>query len=153
MSADAPTGRDAHKALDGLCRHLGDIAGIALPRRVRLSAGGAEVEVEWPGDPTGEARACGPEGGPSMAPADDRHFLCAPMVGTFYRCSEPGARPFVQVGDRVDVGQQIGILEAMKLMNPVEADVAGRVVEILVDSDTPVEYLQPLVALAREEGG
>ena len=69
------------------------------------------------------------------------------MVGTFYRASAPGEPPFVDVGDRVQVGQTLCILEAMKLMNEIEADVSGEVVEVLVDNGTPVEFDQPLIRL------
>ena len=71
----------------------------------------------------------------------------APVVGTFYRAPEPGAPPFVAVGDLIRPGQVVGIVEAMKLMNEVTADQAGRVVEVLVDDGQPVEYDQPLIAL------
>lgn len=71
----------------------------------------------------------------------------APMVGTFYRAPAPEEPPFVDVGDRVQVGQTLCILEAMKLMNEIEADVAGEVVEVLVENGTPVEFDQPLLRL------
>ncbi|NUU24208.1 MAG: hypothetical protein HOV68_22295 [Streptomycetaceae bacterium] len=69
------------------------------------------------------------------------------MVGTFYQAPDAGARPFVGVGDVVQPGQTVGILEVMKLMNPITAEVGGRVVEMLVDDAQPVEYDQPLIAL------
>ncbi len=68
----------------------------------------------------------------------------APMVGTFYRASKPEAPPFVSVGTKVGVGQTLCILEAMKLMNEIEADVAGEIVEILVENGQPVQFGQPL---------
>ena len=71
----------------------------------------------------------------------------APMVGTFYRAPSPEAAPFVEVGDRVQVGQTLCILEAMKLMNEIEAESAGEVVEVLVENGTPVEFDQPLIRL------
>lgn len=71
----------------------------------------------------------------------------APMVGTFYRAPAPEEPPFVDVGDRVQVGQTLCILEAMKLMNEIEAEVSGEVVEVLVDNGTPVEFDQPLIRL------
>jgi acetyl-CoA carboxylase biotin carboxyl carrier protein len=74
-------------------------------------------------------------------------YVRATTVGTFYRASEPGARPFVAEGDEVQPGQQVGILEAMKMMLPVEADCAGRVTEFLVADATPVEFDAPLIAL------
>ena len=67
------------------------------------------------------------------------------MVGTFYRAPAPGESSFVEIGDRINVGQTICILEAMKLMNELEAEVSGEVVEILVDNGTPVEFGQVLM--------
>jgi acetyl-CoA carboxylase biotin carboxyl carrier protein len=84
------------------------------------------------------------------APADT-FPLCAGTVGTFYRAPEPGAAPFVAEGDTVRAGQQVAIIEAMKLMIPVEAEQAGVVVEFLVADRAPVEYGQPLIRL-REAG-
>jgi acetyl-CoA carboxylase biotin carboxyl carrier protein len=69
----------------------------------------------------------------------------APMVGIFYRAPAPGEAPFVELGNRVSVGQTICILEAMKLMNELEAELSGEVVEILVENGTPVEYNQVLM--------
>lgn len=69
----------------------------------------------------------------------------APMVGIFYRAPAPGEAPFVELGNRVSVGQTICILEAMKLMNELEAELSGEVVEILVENGTPVEYDQVLM--------
>jgi acetyl-CoA carboxylase biotin carboxyl carrier protein len=69
----------------------------------------------------------------------------SPMVGTFYRASGPDEAAFVQVGDRIRTGQTVCIIEAMKLMNEIEAEVFGQVVEILVENGEPVEYGQPLM--------
>ena len=71
----------------------------------------------------------------------------SPIVGTFYESPSPGAPPFVKVGDQVEVGQVLCIVEAMKLMNEIEADVAGEVVKRIVSSGQPVEYGQPLFAI------
>ena len=71
--------------------------------------------------------------------------VTAPMVGTFYRAPAPGEAPFVEIGNRITSGQTICILEAMKLMNELEAEVSGEVVEILVDNGTPVEFGQVLM--------
>ncbi len=71
----------------------------------------------------------------------------SPLVGTFYEASSPGAAPFVRVGDQVEVGQVLCIVEAMKLMNEVECDVAGEVVERIAKTGQPVEYGQPLFAV------
>lgn len=69
----------------------------------------------------------------------------SPMVGTFYRASGPEEAPFVEVGDRIRTGQTVCIIEAMKLMNEIEAEVFGQVMEILVQNGEPVEYGQPLM--------
>ena len=75
----------------------------------------------------------------------DLQTITAPMVGTFYRASAPGEAPFVEVGGRIKRGQTVCILEAMKLMNELEAEVEGEVVEILVENGTPVEFGQALM--------
>jgi acetyl-CoA carboxylase biotin carboxyl carrier protein len=72
------------------------------------------------------------------------HQLKSPMVGTFYRAPSPGAPPFVEVGQAVSKGQTLCIIEAMKLLNEIESDVAGTVKAILVENGQPVEYGQPL---------
>jgi acetyl-CoA carboxylase biotin carboxyl carrier protein len=81
------------------------------------------------------------------APAADANLLdiTSPMVGTFYRAPAPGEASFVEIGDRIRSGQVVCILEAMKLMNELEAEVSGEVVEILVDNGEPVEYGQVLM--------
>jgi len=86
---------------------------------------------------------------PAAAPAEpasgqEGHVLKAPMVGTFYRSSSPDAKPFVEVGQPIKEGQTICIIEAMKLMNEIEADASGTVKAILVENGQPVEYGQPL---------
>jgi acetyl-CoA carboxylase biotin carboxyl carrier protein len=86
---------------------------------------------------------------PAAAPAVPQgHVVTSPMVGTFYRAPSPGADPFVQVGDTVKEGQTLCIIEAMKLLNEIESDVAGVVKEILVDNGQAVEYGQPLFVIA-----
>ena len=83
-------------------------------------------------------------------PAMHHHPVKSPMVGTFYRAPSPEAPPFVEVGDRVRPGQTLCILEAMKLMNELQAEVAGVVRKVLVDNGAPVEYGQPLFELELE---
>lgn len=75
------------------------------------------------------------------------HIIKSPIVGTFYEASAPGAEPFVKVGDKVEAGQVICIVEAMKLMNEIECDSSGEVVKRMVASGQPVEYGQPLFAI------
>jgi acetyl-CoA carboxylase biotin carboxyl carrier protein len=80
-------------------------------------------------------------------PAHEGHVVKAPMVGTFYRASSPDAKAFVEVGQPIKEGQTICIIEAMKLMNEIEADASGVVKAILVENGQPVEYGQPLFIL------
>ncbi|WP_018255694.1 acetyl-CoA carboxylase biotin carboxyl carrier protein [Salinispora mooreana] len=146
---------------------LADLAGPI--RRIRLGSGNASLEVEW--HPAGAAGQPLPASTvsvlapqpvvpqqavvspppvvapPPVAAPATRHAVRSPIVGTFYRAPEPGAAPFVAVGDRVHPGQVVGIVEAMKLMNEVTADRAGRVAEVLADDGQPVEYDQPLLAV------
>jgi acetyl-CoA carboxylase biotin carboxyl carrier protein len=82
-------------------------------------------------------------------PADDHHVVTSPFVGTFYRRPNPDADTYVEVGGRVDKGHVLCIIEAMKLMNEIEADVAGTVVAVLAEDSEPVEYGQPLFKIAR----
>jgi len=84
---------------------------------------------------------------PDSAPAVEGHVVKAPMVGTFYRSPSPDAKPFVEVGQAVKEGDVICIIEAMKLMNEIDADAAGTVKAILVENGQPVEYGQPLFIL------
>jgi len=72
------------------------------------------------------------------------HEIKSPIVGTFYRAPSPDAEPYVQVGDSISKGTILCIVEAMKLMNEIESDVDGKIVKILVENGTPVEYNQPL---------
>jgi acetyl-CoA carboxylase biotin carboxyl carrier protein len=81
------------------------------------------------------------------APAEDLHLVLSPMVGTYYESPSPGSPPFVKPGDSVEAGQVLCIVEAMKLMNEIEADVSGEVVKCLVKNGQPIEYGQELFAL------
>ena len=86
---------------------------------------------------------------PSVSAAEaEGHQVKSPMVGTFYRAASPGAKPFVEVGDSVQVGDTLCIIEAMKLMNEIESDKAGVVKQVLVENGQPVEFGQPLVVIA-----
>ncbi len=88
---------------------------------------------------------------PALAEAEDElpdgHVVKSPMVGTFYRASAPGAKPLVELGQKVASGDRLCIIEAMKLMNEIEADASGVVKAILVENGEPVEYGQPLFVI------
>lgn len=116
---------------------------------------GAAVPAAAAAGPGGAAAATGaPAAGAAERPAsqdDDRFFtVTSPMVGTFYRAPAPDEPPYVQVGDRVEVGQPLCIIEAMKLMNEIEAEVSGRIREILVENGQPVQYGQALFIIERD---
>jgi acetyl-CoA carboxylase biotin carboxyl carrier protein len=86
------------------------------------------------------------------APADeDGYVVTAPMVGTFYSSSSPGAAPYVQVGDRINEGDTLCIIEAMKMMNQIEADVSGVIKSIRVQNGEPVEYGQTLFVIDQRQ--
>ena len=81
------------------------------------------------------------------APERTGHVLRSPMVGTFYRSASPGGKPFVEISSSVKAGETVCIIEAMKMFNPIEADKAGTIVEILVENGQPIEYDQPLLVI------
>lgn len=87
--------------------------------------------------------------GPAAAAADaaSGHTVKSPMVGTFYRASSPGAKAFVEIGDTIKEGETICIVEAMKILNEIEADKSGTVTQILVENGQAVEYGQPLFVI------
>jgi acetyl-CoA carboxylase biotin carboxyl carrier protein len=91
------------------------------------------------------AAAAVPAESPPAAP--EGHVVKSPMVGTFYRCATPGAAPFVEIGDTVQEGATLCIIEAMKLMNEIEADKTGVVKAILTENGQPVEFGQPLFVI------
>jgi acetyl-CoA carboxylase biotin carboxyl carrier protein len=92
-----------------------------------------------------EGRAVAQPRSPSALPAEDGlKTIDSPMVGMFYRAPKPGAPVFVEVGDKVSPGKTLCIVEAMKLMNEIEAEIAGTIVEILVENGQPVQFGQPL---------
>jgi len=84
---------------------------------------------------------------PAPAPEESLHAVKSPIVGTFYEAPSPGAPPFVKVGDPVEVGQVLCIVEAMKLLNEIESDVAGEIVKKLATNGQPIEYGQELFAI------
>ena len=101
--------------------------------------------------------AAAPAAAPSAAPAapvepeEDGFEVTAPMVGTFYAASSPGAAPYVQVGDRVNEGDTLCIIEAMKMMNQIESDVSGAVKSIRLQNGEPVEFGQTLIVIDQRQ--
>ena len=114
--------------------------------RIRLTRSRAPSPVA-PAAPMPIAPTAPPEPtapAPAEKTDDGLHEVLSPMVGTFYRAASPEADPFVREGDRIDSGQTLCIIEAMKIMNEIPADIQGEVVEILVGDAQPVEYNQAL---------
>ena len=95
--------------------------------------------------PAAVAASVPAENEPNALP--EGHIVKSPMVGTFYRASAPGAKPFAEVGQSVSIGDRLCIIEAMKLMNEIEADASGVIKSILVENGQPVEYGQPLFVI------
>ncbi|MGW7284289.1 acetyl-CoA carboxylase biotin carboxyl carrier protein [Streptomyces sp. NPDC054847] len=132
-------------------------------RRITLRAGGISVDVEWETAPAAAAAvavlpappaaaAPAPAVPTAAAPAEDAApaglvQVTAPLVGTYYQAPSPGAEPFVKVGDIVEPGTQLAVVEAMKLLNSITADVRGRVHAIHARDGEVVEYAQPLIDL------
>jgi len=125
-------------------------AGVDMAQLARLVASGGGASAASLAAP-----AAGPAAPPAAAPAEVEeplHEVKSPIVGTFYESPSPGSPSFVKPGDIVEIGQVLCIVEAMKLMNEIESDVAGEVVRRIAASGQPVEYGQPLFAIrAREE--
>jgi acetyl-CoA carboxylase biotin carboxyl carrier protein len=127
-------------------------------QRFSVEAGDTKIEIERgmpagvvAGPAPGAAYAGGEETAAGEPELDGRHPIKAPLVGTFYRASQPGAPPFVNEGDVVDEGQVVGIVEAMKLMNQVQADKGGKVDQILAEDGSWVEFEQILMYIEAGE--
>lgn len=121
---------------------------------VRIHRGGSSVPVQYAA-PAPVAAVAAPAPAPAQAPAAvasaseaiSGHVVKSPMVGTFYRSSSPESKAFVEVGQKVNVGDTLCIVEAMKMMNQIEADKSGVVKQILVDNQEPVEFDQPMFVI------
>jgi acetyl-CoA carboxylase biotin carboxyl carrier protein len=113
---------------------------------VSVSGAAAPVVAAAPAAGTGAAPAA-PAAAAEPPAGQEGHVVKAPMVGTFYRSPSPDAKPFVEVGQTIKEGDTICIIEAMKLMNEIEADASGVVKAVLVENGQPVEYGQPLFML------
>lgn len=123
---------------------------------IEIHEGEESVRIARHGTGTIQTTISGPATGPATEPAtpaagalamETGHVMKAPMVGTFYASSAPEAPPFVTVGQAVKEGDVLCIIEAMKIMNQIEADVSGVISKILVESGSPVEYGQPLMVI------
>jgi acetyl-CoA carboxylase biotin carboxyl carrier protein len=128
---------------------IGELEVTAGGRTIRISAAGT---VRQAAPPPAETFSAAPMGAATSSSdrstetsvADKSTAITSPMVGTFYRAPAPDADPYVEVGDMVEVGQTVCIVEAMKLMNEIESEVRGRVVQILIENSHPVEFGQKL---------
>ena len=146
-----------HEQLHRLLEALGDsdiqefrLEGDDFRLEIRRNLPGQAVVAPVMAAPVAAAAPVKPLDSASPPPAatstrSDLLEITAPMVGTFYRAPAPGEPSFVEVGTRINVGQAVCILEAMKLMNELESEVGGEVVEILVDNGTPLEFGQVLM--------
>lgn len=155
----AVSATDADHSLAVLTRHALQVRATAAdPSSVTVANGPVSLRVTWDDRPvsapavvpetTGHlALVTPPAPVESAATGANTFALTAETVGVFYRSPEPGAAPFVSVGDPVRAGQQVGIIEAMKLMIPVTATTEGVVAELLVDNGDAVEHGQPLIVL------
>jgi len=142
-------------AIEGV-RSVVEIVGQGSISRLKLDYGALQVEVEYaselpaatsPQPPQPVLIPASPAEAVPEAPERPPVHVSAPLVGVFYRAQGPGKPPFVESGQRVAAGEQIGIIEAMKMMNSVLAECAGTVVDILVDDGDVVEYEQHLIAI------
>ena len=127
---------------------------VRITRALAAGAASAATQAAVPlpvtlaGTPTPAATATAAPEAPAVPPEPEGHLVKSPMVGTFYRAASPGAKPFIEVGDNVQAGDTLCIIEAMKLMNEIESDKSGVVKQILVENGQPVEFGQPLVVIA-----
>ncbi|NMH60819.1 acetyl-CoA carboxylase biotin carboxyl carrier protein [Alteromonas ponticola] len=120
--------------------HRGPTGQPMMPPQYNFAAQAPAPALQAPAAPA-------PTAEPSAPAAPSGHVVKSPMVGTFYRSSSPTAKPFVEVGQSVNVGDTLCIVEAMKMMNQIEADKAGVVKEILVENQDPVEFDQPMFVI------
>ncbi len=123
-----------------ISRHAPSVSATPAPVVVPAPAAPAATPAAAPA-PSASAPAA------SVEPEEEGHAVTAPMVGTYYSASSPGSPPFVQVGDRVSEGDTLCIVEAMKMMNQIEAEVSGSVKSIRVQNGDPVEYGQILFVI------
>jgi len=117
---------------------------VRISRNSTAPVAAAPVAIAAPAAAPAPVTAAAPASNDVAEEAIDGHVLNSPMVGSFYRAPSPGASSFVEIGSKVNVGDTLCIIEAMKLLNQIEADKAGTIKAILVENGQPVEYNQPL---------
>ena len=88
---------------------------------------------------------------PDVAESKNLHYITAPLVGTFYLSPKPGEPPFIKVGDKIEPGKIVCIIEAMKIFNEIESDITGSIKEILIDDSNPVEYGQKIISVELDD--
>ena len=120
---------------------------MAVPDSRYITVHPAPAVVSAPAATSARVDLAANAGGESAAPDENLHIVRSPIVGTFYESPSPGSPPFVKVGDKLEVGQVLCIVEAMKLMNEIECDVAGELAKMLVANGQPIEYGQELFAV------
>ncbi|MDT3678228.1 MAG: acetyl-CoA carboxylase biotin carboxyl carrier protein [Burkholderiaceae bacterium] len=129
----------------------GKVRIVKNPPVVMAAPAAPVMAVPMPVTPStisGAPAVAGVAAAPAPVPeAPSGHLVRSPMVGTFYRSAQPGAEPFVSVGSEVAEGETLCIIEAMKLMNEIEADKSGTIKAVLVDNGSPVEFGQPLFVI------
>jgi len=128
-----------------ITRHRPTLAPAAPSAALAVPAQVPEVAVR------GDAAAPAPASDDDAETLPAGHIVTSPMVGTFYQAPSPGAKPFVEVGQRVQVGDTVCIIEAMKILNQIEADYGGIIAAMLVENGQPVEYGQPLFVIREDD--
>jgi acetyl-CoA carboxylase biotin carboxyl carrier protein len=139
----------AEQSLESLCKQA-QVLATGLPgalARLTVMAGPNRVEMEWQPAAAGAAGDDGSVPSPQAEPEATDYVIVAPLVGTFYRATEPDAAPFVTEGDIVEAGQQVAIVEAMKILNAVQTERSGRVTKFLAGNGDMVEFGQPLLTI------
>lgn len=154
-SIDETAEASSTQELIGAVRELISLMGKGGIHELDLTSGAVTIRLRGglPSPATQASAALNGNASESGGTDEGGHVITAPMIGTYYACPSPGEDPFVQIGDEVEVGQVIGIIEAMKIMNEIIADRAGVVDEILVENAQAVEYGSPLVRLTEQTDG
>jgi acetyl-CoA carboxylase biotin carboxyl carrier protein len=153
---DSDREQSSTEELIGAVRELISLMGKGGISELDLTSGGVSIRLRGATTTVVAASAPAPANGEAASTSlveDEGHIITAPMIGTYYAAPGPGEDPFVQIGDEVEVGQVVGIIEAMKIMNEIIADKAGVVADILVENAQAVEYGSPLVRLTEQTDG